>query len=196
MIKVAVGAILLTQVPIFAESAGLKKAKTALIASSKAEQKVKDYVVKSLVPLCSHETVIAAVEAQNAKGMTLADIQKIDDEWKNAEDELDIMMELMSNECAEVLVKFVKKNKAVVEVFVMDNQGANVGQNDLTGDYWQGDEAKWKNSYLGGKGGVDVGKIKLDESSNMTLQQISLPVVNASGKVIGAVCFGLNIDKI
>ena len=33
------------------------------------------------------------------------------------------------------------------EIFVMDNKGMNVGQSDITSDYWQGDEAKWIKTY-------------------------------------------------
>ena len=35
-----------------------------------------------------------------------------------------------------------------------DNKGLNVGQSDVTSDYWQGDEAKWKKSYKMGAGAV------------------------------------------
>ena len=77
----------------------------------------------------------------------------------------------------------------------MDNQGAVVGENDLTSDYWQGDEAKWKNSFNGGKGGIDVGKVKFDKSANTQLQQISITIVDGD-KVIGAVTFGIVITKL
>src|SRR3546814_5525775 len=30
------------------------------------------------------------------------------------------------------------------EIFVMDNRGLNVGQSEVTSDYWQGDEAKFQ----------------------------------------------------
>ena len=66
----------------------------------------------------------------------------------------------------------------------------------MTSDYWQGDEAKWENSFNGGKGGVDVGKIKFDKSANTQLQQVSLPIIDESGNVIGAITYGLAIDKI
>ena len=105
--------------------------------------------------------------------MTLDQIKKTDQEWRDAEDELPIHKELLSNACAEEINKLIKANPSIVEVFVTDNQGANVGQNDLTSDYWQGDEAKWKNSFNKGKGGLDVGKVKFDKSANTSLQQIS-----------------------
>ena len=77
----------------------------------------------------------------------------------------------------------------------MDNQGAVVGENDLTSDYWQGDEAKWQNSFNGGKGGADIGKIKFDKSANAQLQQISIPVLDGT-TVIGAITIGIDISKL
>lgn len=105
------------------------------------------------------------------------------------------MLEVLENTTAKKLREIMKKHPEIVEVFVMDNQGAVVGENDLTSDYWQGDEAKWQNSFAKGQGGVDVGKEELDKSSNQVLQQVSLPIIK-DGQVIGAVTWGLNVSKI
>lgn len=158
--------------------------------------KTKEFVGSVLVNLCFDEIFVSAVKARNASGMTLGEIQKIDEEWKAAEDELAIQTELLGNDCASRIKTISASNKAIVEAFVMDNQGANVGQNTLTSDFWQGDEDKWKNSYKGGAGGLDVGKVTFDKSANAQLQQVSLPIYDADGKVIGAVTWGLNIDSL
>lgn len=180
-----------------ADSASMvEKLKSAIDASDKAGDKVKAFVKTKLIAQCSNEVFIKEVKAQNAKKVTLDAIKKIDTEWKDAEDELPIQAKLMSNATATEMKKIVKDNPAIVEAFVMDNQGANVGQNALTGDYWQGDEAKWKNSFNEGKGGVDVGKVEFDKSANAQLQQVSLPIIDKDGTVIGAVTYGINIDKL
>jgi hypothetical protein len=113
-----------------------------------------------------------------------------------AEEPLDIHIEVQTNACAKEIKDVTKKNNAILEAFVMDNQGAVVGENNLTSDYWQGDEAKWKNSYNSAKGGLDVGKAKFDKSANTTLQQVSLPIINKDGKVVGAVTYGIDINKL
>lgn len=164
-------------------------------ASDKASDKVKAYVVKSLIPLISNKIFIEETKKQNAKNISLDEIKKIDKEWQAAEDLLPIQEELTTNACAEEINKIIKANPAIKEAFVMDNKGAVVGENDLTSDYWQGDEEKWQNSFKEGKGGVDVGKVKFDKSANTQLQQISLPIVDGD-KVIGAITFGLDITKL
>lgn len=156
---------------------------------------VKAYALSTLLPQSVNPVFVAAVKKQNAAGLTMAAIQKIDKEWIDAEEPLPIQTEMMSNATAVELKAFINKNGAIREAFVTDNQGANVGQNALTSDYWQGDEAKWKNAFNGGKGGVDVGKEQFDKSINAPIQQISLPIIDENGAVIGTVTWGLNISS-
>ena len=159
-------------------------------------KKTQAFVSSKLIGLIDNPVFVRSVEAQNAKGMSLSEIQAIDKKWIAAEEELPIQKETRNNACADELVKQLKSLTAVSEAFVMDNQGAVVCENNLTSDYWQGDEAKWKNSFKGGKGGVDAGKVKFDKSANANLQQVSLPIAGKGGKVIGAVTFGLKVDEL
>ena len=166
------------------------------VDASKANAKAKAFAKDKLIPLCANKVFAKEVAAQNAKKVALDEIKKIDKQWIDAEEELPIHVEKMGNACAKEIKSVIKANSAIVEAFVMDNQGAVVGENNLTSDYWQGDEGKWKNSYKEGKGGVDIGDAEFDKSANAVLQQISLPIVDAKGKVIGAVTYGVAIDKL
>lgn len=168
----------------------------AIDGNELASDSLKAFTKDSLIPLCTNAVFAKEVEAQNARKVSLDEIKKIDEDWMAAEEPLDIQMEVQSNACAKEIKAIIKKQNAILEAFVMDNQGAVVGENNLTSDYWQGDEAKWENSYNATKGGVDVGKAKFDKSANTTLQQVSLPVINKDGKVVGAVTYGLDINKI
>ena len=157
---------------------------------------LKSFVKKTLIPLCTQKVFVEEVNKQNAKQVDLEEIKKIDKQWAEAEDELPIHAEKMGNNCAKEIKKIAKSLTVLGEIFVMDNQGANVGQNALTSDYWQGDEAKWKNSFKAAKGGIDVGKRKLDKSTNIVDLKVSLPVIDEQGKVIGAVCYGVKVEKL
>jgi len=157
---------------------------------------LKEFVKAKLVPLCTNKVFAQEVTGQNAKQVSLDEIKKIDEQWIAAEDELPIQAEKMGNGCAKEIAKVVKQLPILGETFVMDNQGANVGQNALTSDYWQGDEAKWKNAFKDGKGGIDIGKRQLDKSTNVVDQKVSLPIINEQGKVIGAVCFGVKVENL
>ena len=165
-------------------------------AAEKAPQKIVDLANTKLVELGIEPAIIQAVMDENAKGKTLAQIQEKDKTWKNTPGIADYMKALMESECGKYITGVLESEPYYAEIFVMDNQGANVAMTDKTSDYWQGDEGKWKNSYNGGSGGIDVGTEKLDKSTNVVLQQFSVPIVNSSGKVIGAVTFGIKTERL
>lgn len=165
-------------------------------ADAKASEKVKVFAKTMLLPQCANPVFVRAAASQNAKKATLEKIKQLDAQWTAAEDELPIQAELMGNACAQEIKKLANASPTISETFVMDNQGANVAQNALTSDYWQGDEPKWINAYNGGKGGIDISANALDKSTNQVLQRVSLPLIDTDGKVIGAVSFGLMVDKL
>ena len=101
----------------------------------------------------------------------------------------------MTNPAAKELGKLEKSKPYFLEVFLMDKQGANVAMTNKTSDYWQGDEAKFTKSYNGGAGGVDIGKVKFDNSSQAYLVQVSVPVMDGD-KAIGALTIGINLDEL
>ncbi len=83
------------------------------------------------------------------------------------------------------------------EIFVMDNKGLNVGQSNITSDYWQGDEVKWQQTYLAGSKGLVFGEREYDDSSGKFLIQISVSVVDpASQEAIGAATVGVNLVQL
>jgi hypothetical protein len=168
----------------------------AIDASDLASAQLKTFAKEKLIPLCTNAIFVKEVKAQNAKGTSLDEIKKNDEEWINAEDELPIHVEKLGNACAREITKVAASIPQIGETFVMDNQGANVGQNAMTSDYWQGDEAKFKNSFNGGQGGVDIGESKLDKSTGIVDQKVSLPIIDSDGKIVGAICIGVKTGQL
>ena len=153
--------------------------------------------VNELVPLLKSwgedPVIISAVQTQNQRALTLEAIKARDEEWR-ATDGLDEKMQaLMNNDAAKRLLEFEKKQPYFFELFLMDNQGANVAMTNKTSDYWQGDETKWQASFNKGKGGVHFSDVEFDESAQDYLLQISVPVMH-QGSAIGAITVGINLD--
>jgi hypothetical protein len=163
--------------------------------AEEAPQKVYDLANKELTKLGTDPVIVSAVKAENAKGKALADIQAKDKEWKATAGIVDYMKAIMDSECGKYLRKLQDSTPYFSEIFVMDNQGANVAMTDKTSDYWQGDEAKFKKSFNGGAGAVFVDKVKFDDSTQAYLSQVSVPVKDGD-KVIGAITIGVDIDKV
>lgn len=163
--------------------------------AEEAPQKVVDLAHAVLVKYGKDPVIVNAVKARNAEGKTLAEIQKLDATWRDTPGVADYMKALMDSECGKYLKNIQNSKSYFAEIFVMDNQGANVAMTDKTSDYWQGDEAKFKNSYKEGSGSVFVDEVEFDESAQAYLVQVSVPVMDG-GKVIGAITFGIDVDRV
>ncbi|MGL1861031.1 MAG: cache domain-containing protein [Pseudodesulfovibrio sp.] len=164
-------------------------------SAEKAPQKVYDLAESTLAKVGMDPLIVAAVKAQNGTSMSLADIQAVDTKWKARAGVADYMVALMDSTLGRHLKGIQASEAYYSEIFVMDNQGANVGMTNKTSDYWQGDEKKFKNSFAAGKGAVFVDEVAYDDSSQAYLVQVSVPVMDG-GKAIGAITFGIDVDMI
>ena len=138
--------------------------------------------------------VIRAVETQNGQGLSLAEIKERDQSWIDANGAMNpLIREITRNEVARYLQRRVENNTAIDEVFVTDNQGANVAAYPPTSDYWQGDEGKWTESFNEGNGKVFIGPLEQDASTNKTQVQISAPIIS-NEETIGVLVMGVSVD--
>lgn len=174
--------------------ATLMLAFAVVVHAEKAPDAVND-IVPELKSWGTNATLIAAVTEQNNQGMSLDDIKARDAEWRNVDGMDAGMTSIMESPAAQELAKLEKTQPYFFEVFLMDNQGANVAMTNKTSDYWQGDEAKWQESFKDGAGAVHIGDVEFDESAQAYLVQVSVPVMDG-GTAIGAITIGINLDDL
>ncbi|WP_288902398.1 hypothetical protein [uncultured Sneathiella sp.] len=148
------------------------------------------------------DEVIDAIKSQNKISATLsqADIDRQDKQWRDEVKGGDRTMinSVLTNDLSNYLqgVKTSSHGK-YTEIFVMDMMGLNVGQSDVTSDYWQGDEDKWQLTYGAGPKGVLIKDVDFDESTQTYQSQVSVAIVDPqSGKAIGAVTVGVNVEML
>lgn len=145
-------------------------------------------------------SVVAAILAQNAahEGLSQQEIEALDGAWRAEVGAAATPMidgVLGRPESAWLRSQEEATGGLVTEVFVMDSRGLNVAQSDITSDFWQGDEAKWQETYLLGAGAIHISEVELDESTQTYQSQVSMAVTDpASGAVIGAVTFGIDVS--
>ncbi len=158
------------------------------------------YVVDSNVRTWLQDpAVIDAIKAQNAKhaGLTQADIDQLDKQWRaeRKETERPLIDSVLSNALSEHLSAAKDNSDGLfMEIFVMDNKGLNVGQADVTSDYWQGDEDKWQKSYLAGPYSIFIDEVEYDDSAKKFQVQVSVAVVDpATNQPIGAATIGMGL---
>ena len=159
-----------------------------------------EYVEAHVSPWLTEPAILNAVIAQNAAHATLnqAEIQDLDMRWRLelASGKRPFIDAILSNPLSLYLKGQQRAAEGMItEIFVMDNRGLNVGQSDITTDYWQGDEAKWLKSF--GAGLIHVEEAERDESTQLMQSQASLPIKDpATGAVIGAITVGVNLDAL
>ncbi len=181
--------------------AGALALATLPVQANELKEQIRSFAETQIRAWASDPVVIEAVKAQNARNaaLTQADIDRLDKQWRaeTKAAEKPLINKVLSNRLSAYLKKIKADGKGIyTEIFVMDNKGLNVGQSDVTSDYWQGDEAKWKKSFLAGPDAIFVDEIKEDESTQQFQSQVSIPIVDpATNSTIGAVTVGINVDE-
>lgn len=175
---------------------------TAVRSEEAHVAEVKKYVATNVLPWLSDKIVVEAVRAQNAKyaDLTEADILRLDKQWRAEVDTSN--RPLIESVLHSPLSDFLSKKKArsnglLTEVFVFDEKGLNVGQSDISTDYWQGDEAKWQKTVPIGPNAVFIDQVEKDKSTRALQVQVSVSITDPdTGKVIGGITLGISVDQL
>jgi hypothetical protein len=162
-----------------------------------AIRKLVDNTIKGWV---SDPAIIQAIRSQNTSNAALSqsDIEALDQKWRaeTAASVKPLISEVLARPASQKLLRHKNEGEGLfTEIFVMDNRGLNVAQSDPTSDYWQGDEAKWKKSFLAGPDAVFIDDVEFDDSTQTYQSQVSIAVPDPdTGAVIGAVTIGINVE--
>lgn len=161
-----------------------------------------EYVQTELKQIATEPLIVEAIKTQNAKNanLTQGDIDQLDKKWRAevGKNDTPMIQSVLNTPASQKLMEIQNASSGkITEVFIMDNKGLNVAQSEVTSDYWQGDEAKWQNSYSKGAGAFDISDIEQDESTQVFQAQVSYTVTDpSSGEAIGAITVGINVDAL
>ncbi|MEL7097593.1 MAG: hypothetical protein AAGM84_02075 [Pseudomonadota bacterium] len=160
-----------------------------------------DYAAAQSADWLISDTLVAAIRAQNAAtaGYDQDRIDALDSTWRAevGTDGSALIDSVLGNDASALLSAGVAASGGVItEVFVMDARGLNVASSGVTSDYWQGDEAKFQQTFPVGAGAVHVSDVEFDESTQTYQGQVSMTLTDPeTGAPIGAVTFGLNAQS-
>jgi hypothetical protein len=162
---------------------------------------VREVVEARVRPWISDPLLVAAVKAQNAAnaGLTEENILALDQTWRSeVESDAHPMIDaVLSNPLSQFLRRKQDESEGTItEIFVTDARGLNVGQSDVTSDYWQGDEEKFTRPMGMGPGGIFIDVAERDESTQMLQSQASLTISDENGQPIGVITVGVNLDQL
>lgn len=163
---------------------------------------LQDFLDNQVTAWAQDEEIVNAINAQNERtaGYDQNMIDELDATWR-AEVGASVtptISPVLNNATAEFLRSQVEASGGMItEVFIMDMHGLNVAASDVTSDYWQGDEAKFSETYGRGAGANHIGDVEFDESTQTYQGQISLTIVDPStGEPIGAMTVGVDAEAL
>lgn len=158
--------------------------------------------VGELRKILLHEIVQLTVQAQNKRHVALDEpsIIALDKKWRaeRKSDDKPLIAATLSNPLSVYLLRMQAQNNGLYsEIFVMDDKGLNVGQSSITSDYWQGDEAKYKKTFLVAPDAVFVDDAEWHEGTRTWRAQVNMTIPDAkTGRAIGAAVFEINLTEL
>ncbi len=146
--------------------------------------------------------IVSAIQSQNARtsGLPQSEIDALDQAWRAevGAAERPTIDPVMTAAASDFLrARIAESGGMITEIFAVDARGLNVAASDVTSDYWQGDEAKFTETYATGPGAVHFGEVEFDESTQTYQGQISLTITDpGTGEAIGAMTVGVNAEAL
>lgn len=159
-------------------------------------------VIKNIREFIDSDTVRLSIKNQNMKyaNFSQADIDKLDSQWRKERKISDqpLISATLSNPLSSYLTKVQARSQGLYsEIFVMDDKGLNIGQSNISSDYWQGDEAKFQKTYPKGPKAVFIGEPEYNKDLAVWLVQVNLSVAgDDQSKSIGAATIEVNLSEL
>lgn len=128
-------------------------------------------------------------------------IRQIEQRWQSSDPDVpdSIAFNLIHNSAADVLRSIMdidQKSESqfkYVEIFVTNAYGANIAQSEKTSDYRQDDEVWWQKAK---ENGLFLSEGGYDESAGVYSSDISIRILDESGKFIGVLKAVSNVESI
>jgi hypothetical protein len=162
---------------------------------------VREYVDKLVRPMIATPMIRASIKAQNAKfgDVSQMDIKVLDDTYR-AEiktGEWQMVSRLLNSPVSRYLKsKQDDSQGTIVEIFVTDRHGLNVGQSTVTNDYWQGDESKFLKTFGRNSDDIFIDRAERDDATQLLETQASFTVRDEGGTAIGIATVTIAIDAL
>ena len=165
-----------------------------------SKELITEAILQELRNAINTDIVINSVVNQNKKygDMTQLEINDLDQEWRTqrTQDNQPLIAATLSNPLSSYLTPIQAHSLGLyTEIFVMDANGLNVGQSNITSDYWQGDESKFQKTYPVSGTAIFIDEPELNEDYGNWRIQVNMAISDGE-KAVGAVTVEINLTEL
>lgn len=174
----------------------------AVLAQAEFRHALEAYFAGTLSAWATETTLVEAIRASNlvTAGYDQAQIDALDAAWmaEIGTAETPTISAILDTPTSDFLrAQVAAAGGRITEVFVMDARGLNVATSAITSDLWQGDEAKFTETFGLGAGAVHYSDVELDESTGRYQAQISFTVTDPdTAQPIGAITVAIDAESL
>ena len=163
-------------------------------------QAVETAVLQDIARILAEPIVEYTVAARNLQysDLTQNRIDELDSQWRKEResDKQPLISAVLSNPTSTYLTRVQAQSIGLYsEIFVMDDDGLNVGQSNISSDFWQGDEAKFQETFDRGAGSVFIDKPEFRDDIGVWVVQVNT-TIDRDGSPIGAATFEVNLTEL
>ena len=161
------------------------------------KQVLKKYLTPYLSKLYNYLTSAPSI-TELKEVFTAVELDGIDVQWQSeAKNREGILYNFVyKSALSQFLINLQNSSStAITEIIAIDSDGYTIGLSKVTTDLYQGDEAKFLNTYPGGPGSIYISDINYDESTQIFQSQVSFSVPKEISS-LGVITFGVNVEKI
>lgn len=158
-------------------------------------------LVNSEMKQWSHkDIVINAVKLQNSKSadLSVSDLKILDSKWigEKRKNKKPLIRKVLDNDLSEYLRKIQEDGEGLyTEIIVTDNRGLDVGQSQISSNYWQGQEDKWKNTFGSRSYATYVSDLHFDDNTEAFQVEVSFMIIS-DDEPIGMVYAGVDVEQL
>lgn len=163
---------------------------------------ISDEVVADIRNFIDREIVRMSIANQNTRYGDLAqsEIDRLDTQWvaeTNAKEQ-PLISAVLANPLSAYLTRIQARSSGLyTEIFVMDQNGLNVGQSNPSSDFWQGDEAKFQKTFPVSGQAIFIDEPEYNDDTHTWNTQVNLSITDGtSPDAIGAATVEVNLTEL
>ena len=160
-----------------------------------------DDVIADMRKIVAQDVVRLSVLSQNARlgALEQSAIDALDQQWRAETDAAarPLISRTLMNPASKYLTRIQSNAIGLyAAIFVMDKNGLNVGQSIPTADFWQGDEAKYLETFPTAADQPFIDAPEFVDTAGIWIVQVSFALKDQSNTPIGVATFDVNLTEL